>query len=261
MEIVENNFLTVNHISKHFVLNKKQMAERKTTEKMLKALNDFSMHLNKGEIYGLLGPNGAGKTTALRIIATLIEPTEGKVLFEEKDIRSDIENYRKKIAFLTSELKQDNFFTPSYIFTYMGHLYGMKDDEIEKRKQELFSYFGIHQFSETKIGSLSTGMKQKVSLAVSLCHDPEIIIFDEPTNGLDIIASHEVEKFLIRQREEGKAVLLSTHIFSLVEKLCDRVGILLQGKLRLEGDLKVVTKEKSLEEVFFDLYEKENHHE
>ena len=99
-------------------------------------------------------------------------------------------------------------------------------------------------------------MKQKVSLAISLCHDPQIIIFDEPTNGLDIVASRDVEQFLIRQKEEGKAVLLSTHIFSLVEKLCDRVGILLEGKLRLEGNMKEVTKEKNLEAVFFDIYER-----
>ena len=186
----------------------------------------------------------------------MIEPTQGEVLFCGKNIKEDIENYRKNISFLTSELKLDNFFTPSYTFTYMGRLYGMKEEEIIKRKEALFTYFGIDKFAETKIGNLSTGMKQKVSLAISLCHDPQIIIFDEPTNGLDIVASRDVEQFLIRQKEEGKAVLLSTHIFSLVEKLCDRVGILLEGKLRLEGNMKEVTKEKNLEAVFFDIYER-----
>ncbi len=256
MENIDNNLLTVNHISKQFSLNKKQREERNTTEKTLTALDDFSMELNKGEIYGLLGPNGAGKTTALRAISSLIEPTQGEVLFCGKSIKEDIENYRKNISFLTSELKLDNFFTPSYTFTYMGRLYGMKEEEIIKRKEALFTYFGIDKFAETKIGNLSTGMKQKVSLAISLCHDPQIIIFDEPTNGLDIVASRDVEQFLIRQKEEGKAVLLSTHIFSLVEKLCDRVGILLEGKLRLEGSMKEVTKEKNLEAVFFDIYER-----
>lgn len=248
--------LNADHISKTFSLNQKQRKERKTDEKSLVALNSFCMSLRQGEIYGLLGPNGAGKTTALRIISSLIEPTEGKVYYLGKDIHQNIEEYRKNIAFLTSELKLDNFFTPSYYFTYMSRLYGLKEDEIQRRKNELFSYFGIDRYAETKIGTLSTGMKQKVSLAISMCHDPSIIIFDEPTNGLDIIASKDVESFLIHQKELGKAILLSTHIFSLVEKLCDRVGILLQGNLRLEGKMKEITKEKSLEQVFFDLYQR-----
>jgi sodium transport system ATP-binding protein len=136
----------------------------------------------------------------------------------------------------------------------MCKLYGLNEEEIAKRKDELFSKFGVDQFRFVKIKELSTGMKQKVSLAISLCHNPDIIIFDEPTNGLDIVAAREVENFLTYLKTENKIILLSTHIFSLVEKLCDDVGIIINGKLILEDSLEHLTKDKSLEEVFFDNY-------
>lgn len=221
------------------------------------ALNGLSFSLNKGEIYGLLGPNGAGKTTALRILSTLLTQEEGEVLYNGEDVRKNLEAYRSKLGFLTSELKLDDFFTPEYTFLYMARLYGLKEEDIASRKEYLFNKFGISGFAQTKIRNLSTGMKQKVSLAISLAHDPEIIIFDEPTNGLDILASKDVEDFLLELKAQGKAIVISTHIFSLVEKLCDRVGIILHGNLRLEGYLKEMCAEKSLEEVFFDLYKAE----
>ena len=252
-----SELLKIEAISKVFPLSRKQRQEKKTDAKTLCALSKLSLSLSSGEIYGLLGPNGAGKTTALRIIASLIEPSEGKVLYLDKDIQKQIENYRKHISFLTTELKLDPFFTPSFTFTYMSRLYGVSDDESEKRKEELFKRFGVDSFQNMKLGELSTGMGQKASLAIALCNNPDIIIFDEPTNGLDIISSKVVEDFLLEEKMKGKAIILSTHIFSLVEKLCSRVGILLDGKLVLEGAMKDLTASKNLEEVFFDLYEKE----
>ena len=136
----------------------------------------------------------------------------------------------------------------------MSRLYGTDENKIQERKEKLFRQFGILDFKDTKIHDLSTGMKQKASLAVSLAHDPEVIIFDEPTNGLDIIAAKEVEDYLVNLKKEGKIILVSTHIFSLVEKLCDRVGILLNGKMAIEGKLSSLTKERDLETLFFDLY-------
>ena len=115
--------------------------------------------------------------------------------------------------------------------------------------------FGIEDFKEVKIGDLSTGMKQKVSLVISIVHDPEIIIFDEPTNGLDVITAKSVTDFLIELKKEGKTIILSTHIFSLVEKLCDRVGIIFDGRMIKDDSLTNLTKEKSLEDVFFELYD------
>ena len=135
------------------------------------------------------------------------------------------------------------------------------DEELWKehtlRKERLFKKFDIDSFKEVKVGDLSTGMKQKVSLVISLVHDPDIIIFDEPTNGLDVITAKTVTDFLVDLKEQGKTIILSTHIFSLVEKLCDRVGIIIDGKMVLEKPLNEVIKEKSLEDVFFDIY-KEN---
>ena len=246
--------LVAKGLTKTFPLNAKQRRERKDGSKAVVAVNDVDLNLESGEIYGLLGPNGAGKTTTLRMIATLIKPDSGKILFDGKDIRDDIIGYKKKIGFLTSELKLDDFFSPDYTFTYMSRLYGTDENKIQERKEKLFRQFGILDFKDTKIHDLSTGMKQKASLAVSLAHDPEVIIFDEPTNGLDIIAAKEVEDYLVNLKKEGKIILVSTHIFSLVEKLCDRVGILLNGKMAIEGKLSSLTKEGDLETLFFDLY-------
>lgn len=251
------NELKIKNLVKEFKISKKQKKNRKLDIDVLVAVNDLSITLHSGRIYGLLGPNGAGKTTTLRMIATLIEPKSGVILYNDKNINDDISSYRKKVGFLTSELKLDDFFTPDYTFDYMCKLYELDEEETKARKEQIFSKFGVDKFRYVRIKDLSTGMKQKVSLAISLCHDPDLIIFDEPTNGLDIVASKEVEDFLTYLKGEGKIILLSTHIFSLVEKLCDDVGIILDGKLVLEDSLANITKEKSLEEVFFDLYKEE----
>ena len=238
--------LRIEHVTKEFKLTLRQRQKQKTNAKTLVAVNDLSFEAVPGVIYGLLGPNGAGKTTTLRMIASLIKP------------KTDIYAYRKKIGFLTSELKLDGFFTPADTITYMGKLYGMTDEEINMRKNVLFRSFGVDKFQNTPIKDLSTGMKQKVSLAISLCHDPEVIIFDEPTNGLDVIAARDVEEYLVNLKKENKIIIISTHIFSLVEKLCDHVGIIISGKLIKDAPLKEIQKEGTLEEVFFKLYEEAN---
>ena len=248
--------LKVEHVTKEFNLTFKQRQKQKTNAKTLVAVNDLSFKAEPGIIYGLLGPNGAGKTTTLRMIASLIKPKSGSIYLDDKEINEDIYEYRKKIGFLTSELKLDGFFTPSETFTYMGQLYGMSNEEIEKKKNELFNSFGINNFRDIKIRDLSTGMKQKVSLAVSLCHSPSVIIFDEPTNGLDVLAAKEVENFLLQMKDENHIILISTHIFSLVEKLCDEVGIIVKGKMILDTTMEEVHKKGSVEDVFFSIVDK-----
>ncbi|MBP5091777.1 MAG: ABC transporter ATP-binding protein [Bacilli bacterium] len=249
--------LQVSHLYKSFPLSRKQRIERKTNESHLVAVDDVSFSLKRGEIYGLLGPNGAGKTTTLRMVASLLKCEKGEIRYGGKDIKEDVSAYRSKVGFLTSELKLDEFFTPSYTFEYMSNLYGVPHEVMEKRRELLFERFGVTPFKDSQIKNLSTGMKQKASLAISICHDPEIMIYDEPTNGLDIIASRDVENFLLDLRGQGKAIVISTHIFSLVEKLCDRVGIIIDGKMRLEDTLANITKDKSLEDAFFDLIEED----
>lgn len=241
-------------ITKEYVLSKKQMKLDKTTSKIKVAVSDLSFSVYKGEIYGLLGPNGAGKTTTLRCISTLISPTKGDIIVDGASVNKNAEEVRKKIAFLTSDLKLEEFFTPNYMFDYYSTLHHIEPSVIKERKEYLFDKFGINKFAEVKIGELSTGMKQKTSLAVSLCHDPDIIIFDEPTNGLDVLTSKIVTDFLLELKEKGKTIIVSTHIFSLIEKICDRVGIIINGKMVKEDDLTSLTKEKKLEDVFFDLY-------
>ena len=226
----------------------------KTTSKIKVAVSDLSFSVYKGEIYGLLGPNGAGKTTTLRCISTLISPTQGDIIVDGASVNKNAEEVRKKIAFLTSDLKLEEFFTPNYMFDYYSTLHHIEPSVIKERKEYLFDKFGINKFAEVKIGELSTGMKQKTSLAVSLCHDPDIIIFDEPTNGLDVLTSKIVTDFLLELKEKGKTIIVSTHIFSLIEKICDRVGIIINGKMVKEDNLTSLTKEKKLEDVFFDLY-------
>lgn len=246
--------LIVNNLVKKFNITRKQQKIDKTTEKVKIAVNDLSFKAYKGEIYGLLGPNGAGKTTTLRMLATLIKPNSGDAIVDGKNIVTEPEEVRNKIGFMTSELKLEDYFTPNFLFDYFGELHHIDKEIVQERKKRLFEKFGIDKFAEVKVGDLSTGMKQKACLVISIVHDPNIIIFDEPTNGLDVITAKSVTDFLIEMRNEGKTILLSTHIFSLVEKLCDRVGIIIDGKMIKEGTLQELTTEKNIEEVFFDIY-------
>lgn len=251
--------IKVNELTKVYKLTKKQMAEQKTKKNMKLAVNKVSFTAKPGEIYGLLGPNGAGKTTTLRCIATLLKPTEGDISVCELDTVQDSENVRKKLAFLTNEIKLDPQFSPAYMFRFFGRLHKMSEEEIDKRMEQLFEEFGITDFKDKKIDELSTGMKQKTAIAVSLVNNPEVVIFDEPTNGLDIVTARLVIDYLKRLKEEGKTVIVSTHIMSEAEKLCDRIGIIINGKKVIEGSVSQIIEEtqgEDLEDAFFRLFEK-----
>ncbi len=246
--------LRVENLRKTFVLSKKQQRLEKTKEKTKKAVDGISFTAYRGEVFGLLGPNGAGKTTTLRILATLIRPDEGDALIEGVSVREDPSGVRERIGFLTSELKLEEFFTPNYLFDFFSELHNVDPGTRDRRKKELFSKFGIDEFAEVKVANLSTGMKQKVSLVISIVHDPDIIIFDEPTNGLDVLTARVVTDFLLELKKEGKSILVSTHIFSLVEKICDRIGVIINGKMVLCDTLEKVSGGKSLEDRFFEIY-------
>ena len=248
------NVLTAVSLRKTFRLSAKQRKIEKTPLREKIAVDGLSFSAKRGEIYGLLGPNGAGKTTTLRMLATLIKPDSGDAVIDGFSIVRQPEKVRSKIGFLTSELKPDEFFTPSYTFDFFSELQNIPTQVRDERKKMLFSRFGIDKFAETKISDLSTGMKQKTSIAISLVHDPEFIIFDEPTNGLDVLTAKSVTDFLLELKARGKTILLSTHIFSLVEKICDRVGVIIDGKMAAEDSVAALTREKNLEDVFFDIY-------
>ena len=246
--------LRVEGLRKVFSLSKKQHKIEKTAEKKKVAVNDLSFTAYRGEIFGLLGPNGAGKTTTLRMLATLIRPDGGDALVDGSSICREPEQVRTKIGFLTSELKMEEFFTPNYLFHFFSELHGVDAKTEEKRRNALFTRFGIDKFAEVKVANLSTGMKQKTSLAISLVHDPEIIIFDEPTNGLDVLTAKVVTDFLQELKEEGKTIIVSTHIFSLIEKICDRIGIIVNGQMVCCDSLAAITRDKNLEDVFYEVY-------
>lgn len=254
MEVLMDEILKVEHLRKTFRLSAKQQKLEKTKAKKKVAVDDLSFSAYRGEIFGLLGPNGAGKTTTLRMLSTLIRPDSGDAYINGYSVVKDPAAVRGQIGFLTSELKLEAFFTPNYLYDFFSELHNVPKDEAKARKQELFSRFGIDRFAEVKVADLSTGMKQKASLVISLVHDPDIVIFDEPTNGLDVLTAKVVTDFLQELREKGKTVILSTHIFSLVERICDRVGIIIDGRMVLEDTISALTAEKTLEDKFFDVY-------
>ncbi|HEX3022859.1 MAG TPA: ATP-binding cassette domain-containing protein [Lachnospiraceae bacterium] len=256
--------IEINNLTKVYKLSKKQMQEQKTKKNMKKAADGISLTAKPGQIYGLLGPNGAGKTTTLRCVATLLKPTEGDVKVCGFDTVKDGEKVRDNIAFLTNEIKLDPHFSAKYMFHFFGRLHGVDEKTIEERKEKLFTYFGIKEFENKKIEELSTGMKQKAAIAVSLVHNPPVVIFDEPTNGLDIITARSVTDYLKVLRDEGKLVIISTHILSDAEKLCDNIGIIIKGQKVAEGSLQDIlnqTNTKDLEDAFFELYKQYNEEE
>lgn len=249
-----NKILEVKNVKKTFKLSRKQQKIEKTSSPLKVAVNDVSFDAYEGEIFGLLGPNGAGKTTTLRIISTLIKADEGDVFVNGNSVRKDPGIVRSQIGFLTSELKLEDFFTPNYLYDFFSNLHNVPLEVAKNRKEMLFKKFGIDEFAEVKVSNLSSGMKQKISLVVSIVHDPNIIIFDEPTNGLDVITAKVVTDFLLELKNLGKSIILSTHIFSLVEKLCDRVGIILEGELVACDTLHNIVGDCNLEDVFFDIF-------
>lgn len=245
--------LNVQNLTKSFKPNEKNIFKSSNVKV---AVNHLSFSSYEGEIFGLLGPNGAGKTTTMRMLSTLIKPDSGDATIDGASIISQPELVRSKIGFLTSELRLDDFFTPDYLFDFFSGLYNIDKQTSESRKKDLFERFGITEFADTKIANLSQGMKQKISLVISIVHDPAFIIFDEPTNGLDIITARTVTDFLLELKKMGKSIIVSTHIFSLIEKICDRVGIIINGKMIVCDTLSALTADMCLEDTFFEIYDR-----
>jgi len=246
--------LQVQGLRKRFRISAKQQKLLKSKDRIITAVDDLSFSVHEGEVFGLLGSNGAGKTTTLRIIATLIKADEGDVIIDGFSVRKQPDSVRARIGFLTSELKLEEFFTPNYLFDFFAELHQIDPVITKKRKLELFSKFGVDEFAEVKVANLSTGMKQKASLVISLVHDPGVIVFDEPTSGLDVLTAKVVVDYLLELKAQGKTIVISTHIFDLIEKTCDRIGIIINGSMAVCDTLASLTAEKPLEDVFFDIY-------
>lgn len=220
------------------------------------AVADVSFRVEPGKIYGLLGPNGAGKTTTLRCIATLLKPSSGTITVDGFDVTRNPRDVRDTIGFLTGDMKLSGNLSPRELLVFFGDLNHLDRSLTHERIEWLSNYLDMTEFMDRPVAKLSTGMTQKATIAVSLIHDPDVIMFDEPTSGLDILAAKTVVDFLYDSKERGKTVMLSTHIMSEAEKLCDTIGILLNGELVAEGSKEELMErysKKNLEEVFFSL--------
>jgi sodium transport system ATP-binding protein len=220
------------------------------------AVDDVWFSVQPGEIFGLLGPNGAGKTTTLRMLCTLLKPTSGGATVAGADCVREPERVRRKIGFLSANTGIYDRMSPREMVTYYGRLYGMSEVEVTDRIRELFDTLQITDFGDRPGGQLSTGQKQKVSICRALIHDPPVLIFDEPTNGLDVLVQRSVLKAVLDLKARGKTILYSTHVMGEVEKLCDRVAIMAKGKIAATGtldELRMQYGERDVEEIFFRL--------
>jgi len=223
--------IAVDNVSKKYALSKKQQAELQTKEDTVYAVSGVSFTCRPGSIFSLLGPNGAGKTTTLRMIATLLTPTAGAISVNGYDVVRQSQDVRRQIGFLTGSTHLYDRLTPLETVKYFADLHGMSDADFKRRKDMLFEQLGINDFLHKRIGQLSTGMKQKVSIARTMIHNPDVVIFDEPTSGLDVITANNIIALIRSCKAEGKTVIFSSHIMSEVDLLCDELAIINKGRL------------------------------
>ncbi len=220
---------------------------------LIAAVDDVSFTCQPGRIYGLLGANGAGKTTTLRMLATLLQPSSGTAKLAGHDVATAGIQVRANVGFLAASTALYGRLTAREMITYFGELNGMTEPAIKARIKQLADELDMHEFLDRRCDKFSTGMKQKTSIARTLIHDPAVMIFDEPTLGLDVMTARAIVKFVRQCRDRGKTVIYSTHVMSEVEKLCDTIGIIHGGKLVTEGtlaELRARFGEQDLEEVF-----------
>ncbi len=239
--------ITVNNLTKVY-------PDKKRGE--IVAVDHISFDAHGGEIFGLLGPNGAGKTTALRMLATILRPSDGTAHIGGHDIIKEAAKVRNKMGFLSGDMGLYHRLTPREVLSFFGRLNGLNGSLLKQRIDHLFTIFDMHEFANTKIDTLSTGMRQKTAITRTLVHDPPIFILDEPTSGLDVPTSQVVERFIREARDSGKCIVLSTHIMEEAEHLCDRIAVINHGKIRALGtmeQLRTITGKQRLREIFIEL--------
>ncbi len=220
------------------------------------AVDDLNFSVKPGEVFGLLGPNGAGKTTTLRMLCTVLKPTAGFATVAGHDVATEGQRVREKIGFLSANTGVYDRMTAREMVEYFGRLYGLAGAALESRIDSLFATLQMNDFRDVVGGKMSTGMKQKVSIARALVHDPPVLVFDEPTNGLDVLVQRAVLQSVAALRGQGKTILFSTHNLAEVTKLCDRVAIMAKGKIAAMGtlaELRTQHGQDDLEEIFFGL--------
>lgn len=225
---------------------------------VFRALDDVSFEVGRGEIFGLLGPNGAGKTTCLRILSTVLKPSRGVAEIAGINVMHDAAAVRRNIGFMSCNTGIYDRMTAWEMVEYFGRLYGLTEEHLDVRINEIFDILQMHEIRDRLGSKMSTGMKQKVSIARTIVHDPPVIIFDEPTSGLDVLVARAVLQAVAALKEQGKCIIFSTHIMREVEKLCDRIAVIHKGRIVDAGTLPELADrhdQPDVEELFFDLIE------
>ena len=224
----------------------------------IRAVDGVSFRCDPGEIFGLLGVNGAGKTTCLRMLATILRPSSGTATVGGHDVVDAPGQVRANIGFLSTATALYGRLTAREMVEYFGRLHGLTEADLRERVEAIFTTLDMNGFRDRRCDKLSTGMKQKVSIARTLLHDPPVMIFDEPTHGLDILISRTVVNFIRDCRERGKTVIFSTHVMREAEKLCDRIAFIHNGRILAEGMLAQLRERagaQDLEDVFIAIAE------
>jgi sodium transport system ATP-binding protein len=237
----------VEHLSKSF---------RDYRKGWVPAVVDVSFDCHPGSIFGLLGPNGAGKTTTLRILSTVLRPTGGRAVVAGHDVATEPEAVRARIGYMSASTGIYDRMTAWELVEYFGRLYGMTPEHLRERMESIFGWLQMDDFRDVLGAKMSTGMRQKVSIARTIVHDPPVLIFDEPTSGLDVLVARVVLQKIAELRDQGKTIVFSTHAMHEVEKLCSRVAIIHKGRVQAEGEPTELLDQfgqPDLEELFFHL--------
>ena len=219
-----------------------------------RVLLGISLEAGSGEIFGLLGPNGAGKTTTLRIICTLLSPDSGSVKVLGFDTGTDPQEVRKRVGVVTADIGVYPRLTARENIAYFARLSGVPDADLKRRVDAVIERLDVGSFADQRAESLSSGQKQKLAIARAIVHDPQVLMFDEPTSNLDVLASREVREFMVESKGHGKCVIFSTHVMHDAERLCDRLAILHQGQVVASGSTAEVRgARRDLEDAFLEL--------
>jgi len=225
----------------------------------ISAISDVSFACHPGAIFGLLGPNGAGKTTTLRILSTVLKPTGGRAIVAGHDVLTDPQAVRANIGYMSASTGIYDRMTAWELVEFFGQLYGMPADRLRARMEDIFGWLKMNDFRDVLGSKMSTGMKQKVSIARTIVHDPPVLIFDEPTSGLDVLVARAVLQNILELRDRGKTIVFSTHSMLEAAKLCAQVAIIHKGRVQAQGAPRELLREfdqPDLEELFFFLVER-----
>ena len=228
------------------------------------AVGGISFVASAGQVFGLLGPNGAGKTTVLRMLSTMLKPTGGTATVAGYDVETQAEDVRRQIGFVSANTANYDRMSAFEMVEFFGQLHGLSKDELTERSEVVFAQLQMNDFRDTTCGKMSTGMKQKVSIARAIIHDPPVLIFDEATVGLDVLVGRSLQNTVLQFKDQGKCIIYSTHHMHEAERVCDHLAIMYNGDILAEGSQRELCEQHgqhSLEELFFALIDQHDDQE